>query len=278
MEQRVCEEDATASQGASEEVIGGEETGGVHGVAERDVDEDALHDDEDRGSIDGDADGRDDPVNRGARGPGEEEQTDCWAECRRKGGDEAALLDAETVLDKTRVGVVVEVADVDTDTNHAGDEDAEENETNLAKVHAIVDRVDQGENLEEGVVDTIDDSSVDLNEQHSRVLEGNLEGLDEGLEEDAGDLHVALVDFALGHEAIAAGDLAQATGTLEEDSVAAGLGEEEEHEDEDWSGGPDGDVEGPAPAFDGNGKAGEEGTESSWRNLSAMVAVKIVEE
>ena len=72
-------DDASAGQGATEEVVGSEQTGGVHGVTERDVHEDALHDDEDCGTVDGDTDGADDPVDGAAGCPGEEEETDGWA-------------------------------------------------------------------------------------------------------------------------------------------------------------------------------------------------------
>lgn len=254
------EEDAAAGECAPEEVVGGEEAGGVHGVAEGDVDEDALHDDEDGGAVDGDADGGDDPADGLAGGPGEEEEADGGTEGGDEGRDEAVLLGAHAVLHQARVGIVVEVADVDADADEAGDEDAEEDEADLAEVEAVVDRVDEGEDLEEGVVDAVDDGGVDLDEHDGRVLEGDLEGLDEGVDEDVGDLHVALVDLALGHETLVAGELAEAAGALEEDGVAAGLGEEEEHEDEDRGGGPDGLVEGPPPALDGDGEAGKERT------------------
>lgn len=257
------EENTATSKSASEEVVCSEQAGGVHGVAEGNVDEDALHDYKDCGAIDCDTDGRDNPVDGGAGGPGEEEEADGWTKCCWESRNEAALLGAEAVLDETGVGVVVEVANIDTDTNHAGDEHAEEDKTDLSEVHAVVNGVHQREHLEEGVVDTVDDGSVDLNEEDSRILECDLEGLDERLNEDSRDLHVPLVDLALGHEALATGELAQTAGALEQDGVAAGLGEEHEHDDEDRGGGPDGDVEGPAPAFNWDGEAGEERAESS---------------
>ena len=259
----MSKENATAGQSATEEVVCCEETGSVHGVAERDVDEDALHDDEDGGTVDCDADGGHDPVNRGTSCPGEEEETNGRTESGWKSWNESRLLCAETVLDQTRVGVEIQVRDVETDTDHTRDEDAEEDDTDLTEVEAIVDGVDQREDLEEGVVDSVDDGSVDLDEEHSRVLDGDFERLDEGFEEDVAELHVALVDFGLGHEAVGSRELAKTTGALEENGVAAGLWEEEEHGDEDGGRGPDGDVDGPAPAFNGNGEAREKWTESS---------------
>ncbi|TWU75518.1 ATP-dependent DNA helicase II subunit 1 [Metarhizium rileyi] len=57
----------------------------------------------------------------------------------------------------------------------SADEDEKEDE-----VHVVVDGVDEGEDLEGGVVD----GGVDLDEEDGRVLGGDLEGLDEGVEED----------------------------------------------------------------------------------------------
>lgn len=142
-------QDTATGEGTAEEVVGGEEAGGVHGVAEGNVDKDALHDDEDRGAINCDADGGHDPVDVGAGGPGEEEEADGWAKRGEKGGDEAFLLSTEAEFFNARVHVVVEVAEVGDDTNNAGDEDAEEDETELANGHAIVDGVDKREDLKD---------------------------------------------------------------------------------------------------------------------------------
>lgn len=70
-----------------------------------------------------------------------------------------------------------------------------------------------------------------------------------------------LVNLALGHEALVASELAQAAGAAEQDVCAAGLGEEQEHGDEDGSRGPDGDEEGPSPAFYGDGETTEKRTQ-----------------
>lgn len=126
------EEHAAACQGASEEVIGCEETCRVLGVAEGDVDEDALHDDEACCSVDGDTDGGNDPVDGFAGGPGKEEEADGRAQGGGEGWDETALLDGEAELADARIDVEVEVAAVDDDAENARDEDAEEDEADLA--------------------------------------------------------------------------------------------------------------------------------------------------
>lgn len=66
-----------------------------------------------------------------------------------------------------------------------------------------------------------------------------------------------LVNLALGHEALVAGELAETAGAAEKDVGTAGFGEEQEHGNEDGSRGPDGDEEGPSPAFDGDGETAE---------------------
>lgn len=72
-----------------------------------------------------------------------------------------------------------------------------------------------------------------------------------------------LVNLALGHEALVTSELAQTASTAEENVCAAGLGEEQEHGDEDRGRGPDGDEEGPSPAFNGDGETAKKRTQSS---------------
>lgn len=148
-EQRVRKQDTAAGKGTAEEVVCGEQTGGVPRIAERHVDEDSLHDDEDGGAVDCDADGGHDPVDGGAGGPGEEEEADGGADGGRQGGDETLFLDGPAVFLDTGVLIEVEVGGVDCDTNDAGDEDTEEDEADLAEVHAVEDGVDEGEYLKD---------------------------------------------------------------------------------------------------------------------------------
>ena len=143
------EEHAPARQGAPEEVVGGEQAGRVHGVAERDVHEDTLHDDEDGTAVDGDADGGDDPVDGCAGGPGEEEEADGGTKGAGEGGDETVLLVGHAVFHHAGIGVVVEVGRVDGHGEDARYQDTQEDETDLAQVHAVVHRVDEGENFED---------------------------------------------------------------------------------------------------------------------------------
>lgn len=48
-----------------------------------------------------------------------------------------------------------------------------------------------------GVVDSVNDGTVDLNKHDCWVFEGNFKGLDEGIDEDRRHIQVLLVNFAL---------------------------------------------------------------------------------
>lgn len=142
-------QDTAAGKSTAEEVVCGEETGGVPRITERHVDEDGLHDDEDGSAVDGDANGGHDPVDGGAGGPGEEEEADGWADGGGQRGDETLFLDGPAVLFDAGVHPEVEVGGVDCDTDDAGDEDTEEDKADLAEVHAVEDGVDEREDLED---------------------------------------------------------------------------------------------------------------------------------
>ncbi len=71
-------------------------------VREGHVDEDALHDDEDGGAIDGDTDGGRDPVNSRICGPREEEETDGGPKGGEERGDETVFLGAQSALHDVR--------------------------------------------------------------------------------------------------------------------------------------------------------------------------------
>ena len=147
--QRPREQDTATRETTSEEIICREQTGRILWVTERDVDEHALEDDEHRASVDDDTDGRGDPVNGCARCPGEEEEPDGSPEDVVECGDETGFLCAQAVSFDVRDEVVVHVQAVDGYAGAAGDQDAEEDDADFAEVEAVVDRVDEGEDLEE---------------------------------------------------------------------------------------------------------------------------------
>jgi hypothetical protein len=149
VKQRLSEEHTATSKSASEEVVCSEETGCVHGIAERDIDKDTLHHNKDCKAVNGDADGGNDPVDGGSSCPGKEEQANGRTERGDESWNESAFLDGPASLGDARVHVEVEVAEVDAHADDTGDENAEEDEADLAEVHAVVDGVDTGEHLKD---------------------------------------------------------------------------------------------------------------------------------
>lgn len=194
-EERPREEDAAAGEGGAEEVVGREQGGGVLRVRERDVDEDALEDDEGGAAVDDDADDAGDPGEVGAGGPGEDEEADGREEGRDERGHETVLLRAEPVRHDVGYEVEVEIGDVDERSDGAGDEDAGEEDADDAEGEVVVDRVDEREDFEEGVVDSVHQGRVGVDESDGRVFDGYLQGLNEGGYDRFRRLDVLLVDF-----------------------------------------------------------------------------------
>ena len=203
--QRPREEDTPAREGGAEEIVPGEEGSGVLWVGEGHVDEDALHDDEDGGAVDGDADGRCDPMDSRIRGPREEEETDWGTEGREEGGDETVFLGAETAFHDVRDEIPVQVGAVGEDADDAGDEDAGEDDADDAEGEVVVARVDEGEDFEEGVVDPVHESRVHVYEGDGGVFDGYFEGFDECVNGYAGGFEALLIDFRLRFQACVAG-------------------------------------------------------------------------
>ena len=157
--------------------------------------------------------------------------------------------------------VPAEVGGVDSDADEAGDEDAGEDDANDAEGEAVHGWVDEGEDFEEGVVDAVDDGCVEVHEGDGWVFDCDFDGFDERVEDYGGGFQALLVYFRLGLQAGVVCEGAEAGGAAEEDVGCGGFGDEEEHEDEDGAGDPEDFPEGPAPAFGGNGEAGEERSE-----------------
>lgn len=225
-------------------------------IAHGHVDEDALEDDKGAAGVDGDADDGDDPMDGRVGRPGEDEEADDGAEDADQSGHEAVFLRAHAVGEDVRDEVEVEVGDVGGDAEDAGDEDAEEDDARLADAEAVHGAVDEGEDFEEGVVDCVDDGGVDVDKGDGRVFDGDFEGFDQGVQGDGGGSEVPLGDFRMGHETVGVGQGAEPGGAAEEDVGGGGFGEEEKHGNEDGGGDPDDFPEGPAPAFNGDGKSG----------------------
>ena len=195
--ERPREQDAPAREGGAEEIVAREEGGGVLRVRQRDVDEDALEDDEAGAAVEDDADDARDPGDVGPGGPGEDEEAHGREEGAEERGHEAVFLCAEAVREDVRDEVVVEVGDVGDDADGAGDEDAGEEDADGAEGEVVVDGVDEREDFEEGVVDSVYEGCVEVYEGDRGVFDGDFYGFDEGGYEDLERLDVLQVDFGL---------------------------------------------------------------------------------
>ena len=166
-------------------------------VGEGHVDEDALHDYEDAGTVDGDADGRCDPMDSRVCGPREEEETDRGPKRGEESGDETMFLGSEAALHDVRDEIPVEVGAVAEDADDAGDEDAGEDDADDAEGEVVVARVDEGEDFEEGVVDPVDEGRVHVYEGDGGVFDGYFHGFDERVDGYGGGFETLLIDLRL---------------------------------------------------------------------------------
>lgn len=156
-----------------------------------------MEDDEAGTAVDDDADDAGDPGEVRAGRPGEDEEPHGREEGADERGDQAVLLGAEPPRHDVGNEVVVQVGDVGEGAHGAGDEDAEEEHAHGADGEVVVDRVDEREDFEEGVVDSVDEGCVRVYEGDGRVFDGDFDGFDEGGYEDCKRLDVLLVDFRL---------------------------------------------------------------------------------
>lgn len=107
------------------------------------------------------------------------------------------FLGAEAVGEDVGHEVVVEVSEVSSDAEGAGDEDAGEEDADGAEGEVVVDGVDEGEDFEEGIVDAVDEGGVGVYEGDGGVFDGDFDGFDESGCEDLQRFDVLLVDFGL---------------------------------------------------------------------------------
>ena len=157
-----------------------------------------MHDYEDGGAVDGDTDGRCDPVDSRICGPREEEETDWGSEGGEDCGDETMFLGSQAALHDVRDEIPVQVGGVGDDTDDAGDEDAGEDDADDAEGEVVVAGVDEGEDFEEGVVDSVDEGGVHVYEGDGGVFDCYFEGFDQRVDGHGGGFEALLIDFRLG--------------------------------------------------------------------------------
>lgn len=150
----MSEDDGASGQGGATQVICGKQTGGVGGIRQGQVHEDALEHNERADGVQRDADDADDPVDVGLRGPAEPENTRRHEGDGEQGRHEAVFLGAQAVALDVRFQVPVDVGAVDGDADDAADHDAGEDHAEFANVEAVDAEVDEWEGLEEGIVDS----------------------------------------------------------------------------------------------------------------------------
>lgn len=97
---------------------------------------------------------------------------------------------------------------------------------------------------------------------YSRVLDHNLNGLDDCIPEHFRDRQFLLVKLALGLDLHIAGQLSEALSSSSKNVVRRSLGICEQENNEDWSCQPDNLPQSPSPSFGLNGKRSDDWTES----------------
>ena len=105
----------------------------------------------------------------------------------------------------------------------------------MTKSEAVERRVDEREDLEEGVVDGVNQTGVEICKGDGRVRYRDLNRLDESVDDDGVGGQVALGNLTIGFEARRAGDRAEASGTAMKDRRSRSFGHEKQHENADWA-------------------------------------------
>ena len=153
--------DSARGERTPHEVVACEKTGRVLRVHEREVQEDALDDEEDADGGHHDADTRYDPVDAWVGRPSEDEEARGYEPSDNEGGEEAALRSTQPAAADLGLYHEPDVSPVGGNGDHDADGDGEEGKTHLAEVEVVHALVDEREGFKEAVEDTVDESCVD---------------------------------------------------------------------------------------------------------------------
>lgn len=96
----------------------------------------------------------------------------------------------------------MKVREVDHDSKCGADLTSEECKTNFSKIKTVDWRENEREDFEEGVVDTVEEGGIYVDEEDGRVFDRDFNGLDKGVDEDTGCCQVTLIDLAPGLEVL----------------------------------------------------------------------------
>lgn len=146
----MSEDDGASSKSRSAKVIRSKKRSCVLRIGERQVHEYALKQDEGSSRVEADTNDRYNPMDVTAvGGPSKPEETNWHTEDCNQGGNESMLLSAKTVFDDVWLEVPVDVAHINRNADDTSDNDAEEDNAQLADVETVFFDICKWEGLEE---------------------------------------------------------------------------------------------------------------------------------
>ena len=220
-----------------------------------------MHDNVDEACEYGDADDARDPVDTGVGSPAKDEQAGSGSNDRDQSRSQPPFLCAETVLLHVGDQVEVQIGEVDDHGDDTGNDDAHKDQPGLSQIEAVHGAINEWKYFKEGVIDTVDQSSVDVREQHRWIKEHDFKGLDDSVNRNVLGRKALAIDFRLRPNVLVAARSSKSGRSPQQDVRSRGFGEEEEPEDEDGAGKPEDLPERPAPVLRRHGESREHGAE-----------------
>ena len=223
--------------------------GDVFGVGVAEVSEHGHEEQEGAHAEECAANNRHDPVDVGAARPAEPEHTDGDEEGAEEGGLEADLGAEEALLVELWFDVLVVVKEEGDHDDEGAEEDAEEGETLGAEGEAVDVDENDGEGLKPEVEEAVDEGEVGVEEKADGFGEGEGEGADEDHQRYLLPGHAFSFELGLAFDPRVVGQFPDPHRAAIEDIAAAGLGQEEEEDDEAEAGQPHQFPDRPSPAL-----------------------------
>ena len=149
------------------------------------------------------------------------------------------LLGSQSLLEDIRYEVEPQIRKVDRHSNDASHDDRKKHDRHLADAEPIYLQIHERENLEEGVVDTVCQRGVNVDEKESRVFDADFQRLGESIEEFCGELRALAIDLGLRMDIWIASQCTQTGRSVKKDGGRLRFWEEEEKEEEYWGGHPE---------------------------------------
>ena len=149
------------------------------------------------------------------------------------------LLRSQSFLQNIRYEVESQIGKVDTHSDNASHDDREKDDCHLTYAEPIYLQIHEREDLEEGVVDTVCQRGVNVDEKESRVFDADFQRLGESIEEFCGELRALAIDLGLRMDIWIASQCTQTGRSVKKDGGRLRFWEEEEKEKEYWGGHPE---------------------------------------